>query len=173
MPAPAETLTERLRCRTPTADDLPGYLELFLTPEVQRWLRPAPLPPFRPDQLGGMLDCDVAHWAAHGFGPWVLHDRETGAVVGRAGPVWTTATGTFAVELAWSIVPDRWGQGLATEAARAAVAVTRAEHVDEVVSFTLPENAASRRVMEQAGLRYERRFEHVGLEHVLYRLPAD
>jgi RimJ/RimL family protein N-acetyltransferase len=38
------------------------------------------------------------------------------------------------------------------------------------VSFTLPHNAASRRVMEKAGLTYERDITHAGLPHVLYRL---
>lgn len=39
----------------------------------------------------------------------------------------------------------------------------------ELVAFTLPHNAASRRVMEKAGFAYERDTEHAGLPHVLYR----
>jgi [ribosomal protein S5]-alanine N-acetyltransferase len=38
------------------------------------------------------------------------------------------------------------------------------------VAFTLPDNVASRRVMEKVGFRYEREVEHVDLPHVLYRL---
>jgi len=173
VPAAAvpETLTARLRCRRPTPGDAAAYRALLLDPAVQRWLRPPPLRPMRPEQAEEILARDVRHWAEHGYGPWLLRDRTTDALVGRAGLSWTTATGEFAVELAWALRPDRWGTGLATEAAQAAVARARALGIDEVVAFTLPANVASRRVMEKAGLRYERDFEHVGLPHVLYRLP--
>jgi len=40
----------------------------------------------------------------------------------------------------------------------------------EVVSFTLPHNTASRRVMEKLGFDFEREFYHASLPHVLYRL---
>jgi RimJ/RimL family protein N-acetyltransferase len=67
-------------------------------------------------------------------------------------------------------VPKRWGQGLATELAHAAVDVAAEPlHLREIVAFTLPDNLASRRVMEKAGFTYERNVIHVGLPHVLYR----
>jgi [ribosomal protein S5]-alanine N-acetyltransferase len=40
----------------------------------------------------------------------------------------------------------------------------------ELVAFTLPENVASRRVMEKVGFTYERDIEWAALRHVLYRL---
>ncbi len=43
--------------------------------------------------------------------------------------------------------------------------------VREVISLTLHDNRASRRVMEKLGLRYERDVTHAGLPHVLYRRP--
>jgi RimJ/RimL family protein N-acetyltransferase len=42
--------------------------------------------------------------------------------------------------------------------------------VDDLVSFTLPDNRASRRVMEKIGFRHDTEVEHAGLPHVLYRL---
>ena len=74
------------------------------------------------------------------------------------------------VEAGWAIVPKRWGEGLATELARASVSTAFEQlGLGEVVAFTLPDNAASRRVMEKVGLTYERDIEHAGLPHVLYR----
>ena len=65
------------------------------------------------------------------------------------------------------------GSGPATELAQASVDVAFDElGLREVVAFTLPDNVASRRVMEKAGLRYEREIVHVGLPHVLYA-PGD
>jgi [ribosomal protein S5]-alanine N-acetyltransferase len=75
------------------------------------------------------------------------------------------------IEAGWSISPGRQCLGLATEAAEASMAWGFGEvGLDEVVSFTLTDNAASRRVMEKLGMRYDRDFERHGLPHVLYRL---
>jgi RimJ/RimL family protein N-acetyltransferase len=57
--------------------------------------------------------------------------------------------------------------------ARAAIDVAFDDlRLGEIVAFTLPNNVASRRVMEKTGFTYERQIVHVGLPHVLYRLAA-
>ena len=89
---------------------------------------------------------------------------------GRAGLNTTRVAGEQAVELAWAVVRAAQGRGVATRAALAAVAEARRIGLDEVVSFTLPDNVASRRVMEKAGLEFDRDITHAGLPHVLYRL---
>jgi RimJ/RimL family protein N-acetyltransferase len=101
---------------------------------------------------------------------WLLRDRETGEAVGRGGLQYTYTAGLNDVEAGWAIVPERWGQGLATELAQACVEVAF-DQLDllEIVAFTLPTNLASRRVMEKSGFVYERDIIHVGLPHVLYR----
>ena len=164
-----ECRTERLHCRAPGGRDHAGYRALFLDPRVQRWLFPPPLAPYGRRDVASLLRADVEHWNRHGFGPWALTDRGTGAFVGRGGLAWTTVAGRRAVELPWSIVPERWGQGLATEAGRAALGAARDAGIGEVVSLTLVENAASRRVMAKLGLEEAGEIEHAGLPHVLYR----
>ena len=165
-----ERLTARLRCRAPGAADAAGYEALLLDPEVGAWLRPTPLQPFSRAEIAALLDRDAEHWRANGFGPLALLDRRTGAFLGRGGLALTVVAGEFAVELPWALVPAVWGAGLATEAARDAVAWARELELPEVVSFTLPGNVASRRVMEKAGLAFAGEIEHAGLPHVLYRL---
>ena len=166
-------LTRRLTGRAPRADDAPGYRALLLAPEVGAWLRPPPLPAFTEGDVLELLERDRAHWRAHGFGPWAVLDRPTERYVGRVGLAWATVEGRRVVEIAWALVPDRWGEGLATEAARAAVDEARRLALEEVVAFTLAHNRASRRVMEGAGLRFAGEIEHAGLPHVLYRLGPD
>jgi RimJ/RimL family protein N-acetyltransferase len=75
------------------------------------------------------------------------------------------------VEAAWAVIPERWGQGLATELAHAAIEVAFDElELLAVMAVTLPHNVASRRVIQKAGFAFERDIEHGGLPHVLYRL---
>ena len=166
----AEARTARLVCRRPVAGEGADYRRLLLDPSVAAWLRPAPLPPFRDDEPEALLRKDIAHWDTHGFGPWSLVDRSAGSYVGRGGLAWTHIGGERLVELPWALVSERWNEGLATEAATAAIEVARRLRLDEVVSLALIENGPSRRVMEKAGLTYAGDVEHVGLPHALYRL---
>ena len=168
-------MSERLRFRAPTVDDLRTYESHFFRPEIGRWLRPPPLLPFDGPQVLELLDRDCRHWEDHGFGPWVLEDRQTGAFVGRGGLAWTEVDDVLAVELPWSIEPSRHGEGLATEAAAEAIAHARTLGFAEVIALILPYNAASRRVAEKVGMKAaQREVEHAGLPHVLYRVqPAE
>jgi RimJ/RimL family protein N-acetyltransferase len=75
------------------------------------------------------------------------------------------------VEVAYALLPEFWGRGLATELARESVRTAfEVLGLDDVVCFALPTNRASRRVMEKVGFRYERDVVYHGLPHVFYRL---
>ena len=123
-----------------------------------------------PEAVSAGLRDKLAHWERHGFGQWFFRDCVNGEMVGRGGPQWTNASGTDEVEIGWVIVPERWGEGLATEFAGASLEVAFGPlKLDDVIAYTLPDNVASRRVMEKTGFVYEREFVHEGLRHVLYR----
>lgn len=87
---------------------------------------------------------------------------------------------TPCVEVGWRLSARHWGEGYASEAALAALT-----HgfdtigLDEIVSFTVPANTRSRRVMEKLGMGHDPAddFDHPNLpegdplrRHVLYRL---
>lgn len=162
--------TERLLLRVPANEDEQNYRSLLLDPQVNRWLRPAPLPVLCDPDPGLWLARDIAHWRHYGFGVWALYDRDSQQFVGRCGIAHTTLHEQQVVELAWALIPPRWGAGLASEAARAALSRARKLGIDEVVSFTIPTNLASRRVMEKIGLRYESEIERAAIVHLMYRL---
>ncbi len=110
------------------------------------------------------------HWERHGFGMWLLRDPADGSFVGRGGLEHTSVEGAPEVQIIYALMPPYWGRGLATELARRCVEVAFGPlDLPDVVAFTLPANRGSRRVMEKAGLRYERDITHAGLPHVLYR----
>jgi [ribosomal protein S5]-alanine N-acetyltransferase len=162
--------TERMILERLHLEHGPEQLRLLLDPRVSASLWPRRgEPPTEADVLEG-LRAKVEHWDRHGFGMWMARDRDTGEMVGRGGLQYTYTAGLNDVEAGWAIVPERWGQGLATELAHACVE-TAFDHLGllELVAFTLPDNVASRRVMEKAGFTYERDIVHAGLPHVLYR----
>jgi ribosomal-protein-alanine N-acetyltransferase len=119
--------------------------------------------------LAAHLDC----WQRDGYGPWTWHLKGDGRFVGFGGLRKTFVEGREEVEVLYALVPEFWGQSLATEIA-AASAKLAFEHLRlaDVVAFTLPTNRASRRVMEKCRFVFERDIIWKDLPHVLYRLRA-
>jgi RimJ/RimL family protein N-acetyltransferase len=123
-----------------------------------------------PEDVDRHIASMAAHWAAHGYGWYAFCDRESGELVARGGPHETHIAGRDEVEIGWTVVAERWGQGLATELGAASLDVAFGPlGLLDVVSFTLPDNHASRRVMEKLGFEFERDTIYAGLPHVLYR----
>lgn len=164
--APDRMETRRLLLTRPAPGDLDDVHRLLGDRRVGAW-------------LGGTLDREQtaaalrrwsAHWEAHGFGLWVARERDSGQVVGRGGLLATIVHGAGAVEAGWAIAPSHWHRGLATELGAAAIDVAERDlGLRELVSFTLPDNAASLRVMEKLGFGEPHDIVHRGLPHVLCR----
>ena len=166
--------TERLVGCRPLARDAEELHAVFADPDVAQWLWPGDLGgPRTLAQVRTILIHDMDHWKRHGWGAWVVRDRSTGAVTGRVGLMKAVVREQDETEVAWAIARERWGEGLATEMATAALDVAFGPlALPSVVAFTQPHNQASRRVMERLGMTYEVEYVHVGLPHVLYRRRA-
>jgi ribosomal-protein-alanine N-acetyltransferase len=116
------------------------------------------------------LERNLAHWTEHGFGIWILRDPASGELVGQAGLRHLTVEGVVEVELAYAILPELWGRGLGTDAARACVTIGRDWlGLHSVVGLTLPSHVASQRVLRKAALIRDRVVIHAGLRHLLFR----
>jgi RimJ/RimL family protein N-acetyltransferase len=122
--------------------------------------------------VAARLAADEGHWAEHGFGPWSLLERDGEELVGRGGLQWTQVDGILEVELPWTIASEHWNRGLATEAARAALAWAGELGLAEVVALITPDNVPSRRVAEKIGMREAGRAEHGGLPHLVFRIET-
>ena len=150
--------------------DLPDLVRLLSEPRVAKTLSLTGEPPSEDEVRAGLIEA-IGHWELHDFGLWLLRDRFDGQPVGRGGLQHTFVTGRDEVEVAWAIVPGRWGRGLATELARTSLdAAFGALKLREVIAYTLPDNQASRRVMDKSEFEFEGTIESGGLTQVLYRL---
>ena len=129
-----------------------------------------------------MMDRIEAHFDAHGFGFWAAEVRRGSTFVGFVGLNIPTFPAPFTpcVEIGWRLATEYWGQGLATEGAKAAVRYGFEKlGLTELVAFTVPANFRSRRVMEKLGMTHDpaEHFDHPRLplghplrRHLLYRL---
>nr|WP_281378696.1 GNAT family N-acetyltransferase [Azospirillum oleiclasticum] len=115
----------------------------------------------------------IDHWGRHGYGVWVLRLRDSGGFVGRVGLRRRDIDGVEETELMCALAPDHWGQGYATEAARAVIGIA-VDHLrmPSLVAGVAPADAASRRLVEKLGFVFERDMINAGRPQALHRLRA-
>lgn len=148
------------------AHDEDDLLRLHQDPEVARTLGGKRTRPEVQELVARML----AHWDDRGFGVWTMHERDTGAFVGRGGLAAVTIEDRPEIEVLYALMPPYWGQGLATEFTAGALACARdLLGLSEVIGYTTTGNIASQRVLENNGFRLEGEIFHAGLPHLLYR----
>ncbi len=143
--------TARLRLEPWAPAHLDGLDIMGSDPEVMRFLGGV----VTREQTASAIERQTQRWAANGFGWWAFLERAGGALVG-AGCIQHLAHGQGnPLEIGWRLRPDRWGQGLASEAARAMAGFAFDRlHIPILTAVAVPENTASRRVMERLGMRY-------------------
>lgn len=166
--APERFLTERLAAERMTEGHRDELRAMDLDPRVMRTLGGVR----SEEQSREYLDRNLEQWRRHGYGIWVLRTPEDGAFAGRAGLRNIEIDIGEVVELAYALLAEHHGRGLATEVSRAILGIAfERVGLDEVVAFTQPENLRSRRVMEKCGFSFEREIQRGPWLHVLYRLP--
>ena len=170
--------TPRLLLRPWRSSDHESFAAMCADAEVMEFF-PAVLNRDESEALIGRIE---AHQREHGFcffaAEWIGKAQFIGVI--GLGHVPFQASFTPAVEIGWRLARAFWGHGLATEGARAALNYGfKNLGLDEIVSFSVPGNISSRRVMEKIGMKHDRSgdFDHPRLpeghplrRHVLYRL---
>lgn len=141
--------TERLRLTTWVPGDLPALIALHTDPVAMRHMIAGMESPERSrERLASWMD----EHRTRGWSKWRIEDHE-GTFLGRAG--FGLAHGTGHRELGYLFTPTAWGQGYATELARALVS-WHDEHPDPAApgalrAYALADNTASLRVLAKAG----------------------
>jgi RimJ/RimL family protein N-acetyltransferase len=112
------------------------------------------------------------NYAARGYGMSAIEGRADGAVVGFVGLV--HPGGQETPELKYALRKEYWGQGLATEAARAMIEYgTTRFGLREIIATIAPENEPSRRIILKLGMFEESpRVDDDGLPTCVFRWRA-
>jgi ribosomal-protein-alanine N-acetyltransferase len=162
--------TPRLILREFSPNDAGALASVLSDPETMRFY-PAPF-----DRAG------VEEWIAHnlrrytkdGHGLWAMVLRTNGELIGDCGLTVQEVDSTDEIEIGYHVRRDYWGQGLATEAARAC-RVYGFVHlpVDLLISLIGPENLPSRRVAEKNGMTIWKQVMRKSLPHLVYSIRRE
>ncbi len=176
---PIEFDTLRLRMRQWQPSDRPPFAALSADQRVMAYF-PGVLTRTESDAMADRCETLIAR---RGWGFWAAELKTTHEFIGVVGLHEPALELPFSpcVEIGWRLAHDHWHQGLAVEAACAALEIGFAVlGMHEIVSFTAVDNRRSRRVMERLGMHHAEDFEHPALpvghalrRHCLYRLPRD
>lgn len=173
--------TERLILRTWKKEDADPYFQINQDTKVIEFL-PRSL---TMEQVNDFITAASNHQEEQSYTLWAACLKETRELIGFIGLNYTTFESNFtpAVEVGWRLGSQYWGKGYATEGAKASLEYGFKQcGLKEIVSFTVPANVKSLRVMEKIGLKRDLNgdFAHPKLpadhklsHHVLYRLSAD
>ncbi len=170
--------TPRLRLEPFATGHLAGLNEMNADAEVMCYLsagRPETI-----DETRAIVERVTQRWAELGYSWWAFIELETLKLVG-AGAVQNlrreaTSGPDLAcpLEIGWRLRRDRWGRGLAVEAARAMGDFAfRTLNAPELLAVCDPANAASANVMKRLGMHETGLQRWYGKDLLTYRIEAD
>ncbi|MER6990571.1 GNAT family N-acetyltransferase [Saccharopolyspora hirsuta] len=171
MVEPEEIRTERLVLSRIQPADADAFIALHGTPEAyphdSRFQR-------TPEQAREQLDWFREKWAADGIGYWTIRLATSGEVIGFGGVQHKDEDDDPVLNLFYRFFPTAWGNGYATEMARAAISWARQHRPDRPVVITTDVgNSPSIRIAEKLGFARHSERERDGWPEVVFRLaPA-
>jgi [ribosomal protein S5]-alanine N-acetyltransferase len=161
--------TARLIHREFVADDAAVAFRLRSETDVIRYTREIPI-----ESIAAAREAIIAYpdFETTGFGRWACVLKSTGQVIGFCGLKYLPELD--AVDIGYRLLPEFWGQGLATEACRATLAFGfETIKLNEIIGLVMPENKASIRVMEKVGMTPEGLIQYDGDDAIKYSMKQD
>lgn len=165
--------TTHLILRPIVPADTTVFYRIYQTEGVLQYF-PNPKPP-PIEKVERFVIYQQTHWEKYGYGNWGLQTKDTSELIGWAGLQFLPDTNE--TEVGYLLDKPFWGQGYATEAARASLEFGF-KHFDfpAIIALVHPDNLASLKVASKCGLTIVERKVYWGIElvrHVLKRPSED
>jgi RimJ/RimL family protein N-acetyltransferase len=158
--------TARLVLRPLVWNDEEALAQVYCDAETMLWY-PAP---YTRKELRERIEQQMTDYPS-GAGLLGMVEKHTGQLIGDCGVRWQEVEAAMEPEVGYHVHRERWGQGFATEAAKAMIGYAfHALGADFVISLIRPENVQSRRVAEKNGLALDRVVFWHDFDHCVYKL---
>lgn len=165
-----EIETERLKLRPLSMDDLEVMHKIWVDPGVRKYLWDDEVIPL--EQASSVIEESVALFEKNGSGLWVISPKDESIAIGFCGYFFFHDPPEL--ELIYGVATEVWGKGFATEAAKAMIRYGFDElSFDRIQASTDAPNRASVRVMEKAGMVFDKRVITNGLDTIYYSMTRE
>jgi RimJ/RimL family protein N-acetyltransferase len=159
--------TQRMRLSRWQPADAVAFRPIAQDPLVMRFVNNGE--PWSDAKVREFIARQMKHAKSNGFCFWKIQRKPDGRLIGLCGLQALRLGSRWEVEIGWWLTPPNWGRGLASEAASAVMTEALKDlSINRIVAIAIPENRASRRIMQKIGMRYERNVLHRGFDVVLY-----
>ncbi|MGB3651083.1 MAG: M50 family metallopeptidase [Rivularia sp. (in: cyanobacteria)] len=161
------TQTERLIIREFQILDIEALAQILVKPEVMQFSATGVL---STKQTAVRIQSFLDSYQKNNYGKWAVIHRESGRLIGYCGIAVEEIEGKLENELGYRIDSEFWGQGLATEAAKACLEYAFTKfNFDYVLGIVEPENQASIKVLEKIGMKFMKESKWCGKVVYIYR----
>ena len=167
----ATLATDRLNIRPFQMEDAEALHAFWSNVDVRRYLWDGMILPM--ETVRGIIRQSMADFEAHGFGFFSLDLKVTETkIVGFCG--FRRFEDGEQIELLFGLLPDYWGEGFVTEAAREVLRHGFEEAgITRVIAATDTPNQRSVRLLMRLGMSFQERREWHGLDTVFYQLTSE
>ena len=163
MDAHSNTLieTERLQMREFTLEDIDAVYEFQTNPDVIRYMGGDGAVKVRADAERIIREIWFTEYERYGYARYAMVHKDDQRVIGFCGFKFEPKAGM--PDIGYRMLPEYWGQGLATEAALAVIEYARRVlGVEQFFGEVVEQNVASINVLEKLGLRHVDTYEKYG-----------
>lgn len=167
--------TDRLILREILPTDVDGMFALDSDPEVHKYLGNKPVT--SKEQVVAVINFIRQQYIDNGIGRWAVIDKHTNDFMGWAGLKFVTElTNNHQnyYDLGYRLRKKYWGQGIATEAAKASLQYAFEQlKTHEVYAMADCENIGSNKILKKLGLQFIKKFDFDGIEHNWYCITEE
>lgn len=162
--------TERLRLRRFRETDVDAIFAIIGDDVAMKYYQRT----FNRRDAEEWVERNLRRYFEYGAGFFAVMLKESDDVIGDCGIIQQNVEGEPLMEVGYHFRRDQWGNGYATEAARACMGLAfHALGAEKVISLIRAANLPSRKVAERNGMRVERQVMHSGLPHLLYAMRRE
>lgn len=163
--------TERLQVREFESRDIHDLSMMLSDPDVMEYSSKGPL-----DEVAtsDFIKWCVKSYKEDGYGQWAVVEKESGRLIGCCGLSRTTVDECDEVEIGYRLAKEKWGKGLALEAANGVLAHGFQNcNIESIVGIVSPHHGVSIRVLEKLGFRSFAETRYSGWDVRIYRMSKE
>ena len=162
-----ENESARLKFRPFTLDDVDALHQMWIHPDVRKYLCDDKIIPR--EEVASLIEKSIACFQTNNFGIWGVFLRAQEILIGFGG-FWYFHTPPE-LEMIYGVAPQYWNQGYATEIAKATIEYGFEQlGLDRILADADAANLASLRVMQKAGMKFEKAANINNLDLVFYSI---
>ena len=163
--------SERLILRQLCKDDQQNIYLLHNNADVMKYISTSK-DNYTHEECREFIERQIAYYDSHpGLGIWAAENKNTGDFIG-----WVALKdldNSEYIEVGYRLIKQHWGKGYATEAARALIKYGFNQlNLNKITAVALPENKASARVMQKAGMKYAGIKKYYNADVVFYEIDG-